>query len=107
MPAITNVQVVKFSNDKGRRFADALEQVYQTAKRFNQEFDAIDGSTSIPSTADLIDDGAALDGRKRVTANMLHGLKTTADNIVAWFEAGTPTRISRVQRMTVNGESRF
>jgi hypothetical protein len=112
VPDITTAQVVTFANTRARVFADALEQVYQTAKRFQQEWAALTTTVTPPSTADQVADGsqasAALpDGRKPLTGAQLTALKTTADQIVTWFETGTPTRITQIQQVTVNGAARF
>ena len=104
---ITNAQIVNFSNTKARVFADSLEQVYQTAKRFQQEYEAIGGDNAIADAADVIVDGSETDGRKPINARQARALKTSADQIVTWFEAGTPSRISQVQRISVNGQARF
>lgn len=104
---ITNAQIVNFSNQKARVFADSLEQTYQTAKRFQQEYEAIGGDAAIVDTTDVIVDGSESDGRKTITARQARALKASADQIVTWFEAGTPSRISQIQKISVNGQARF
>lgn len=105
MPDITNPQLVTFANERMRVFADALEQVYQTAKRFQQEWTAL--AAPPPNTVDLFADGSERDGRKRASGAHATALKNVADLIVAWFETGTPTRIAQIQQITTNGQARF
>jgi len=105
MPDITSPQLTRFANEKGRVFADALGTTYQTAKRFQQEWAALEALP--PDTADLFADGSDVDGRKRVTGAQMTALKTIADTMVTWFETGTPMRITQIQRLTVNDGPRF
>src|SRR5262245_10574032 len=106
MPDISNPQYVAFANTRCRPLADAAETLYQTANRFHPEYDAVGGG-SIPNTADNLADGSDLDGRKRLTGGMVTTLKNLADAMVTWFETGTPSRITQVQQMSVNGTSRY
>lgn len=106
MADITNPQFVKFANERCRPLADAAEQLYQTAKRFQQEHTAMSAGT-IPNTADNFADGSDVDGRKRMTGAQAAALKSLADAMVTWFETGSPTRIAQLQQLTVNGQARF
>jgi hypothetical protein len=108
VPDITNPQIVKFANEKARVLADAADSFYSTCKRFQQEWAAaVAAGVTFPATADLLADGSDVDGRKRVTANQLQGLKSLADAMVTWFETGAPTRIAQIQAISVNGTPRF
>lgn len=108
MPDITNPQIVRFANEKARVLADAADSFYQTCLRFQQEWAAaVAAGVTFPSTTDLVADGSDVDGRKRVTANQLQGLKTLADSMVTYFQTGTPSRIAQIQAVSVNGASRF
>jgi hypothetical protein len=112
MADITNPQFVKFANEKCRPLADAAEQVYQTAKRFQAEWAAI-SADNIPNTADNIADGSDVDGRKRFTGAAAQALKSLADAQVVWFETNatiggiTKTRIAWIQTFSVNGQARY
>ena len=106
MADIINPQYVRFANEKCRPLADSAEQLYQTAKRFQQEWAAINGA-AIPNTADNFADNSDVDGRKRMTGSQANGLKSLADAMVGWFEAGNPTRIAQLQQVSVNGQARF
>lgn len=108
MPDITTPQIVRFANEKARVLADEADSFYGTCKRFQQEWAAaVAAGVTFPSTADLIADGSDIDGRKRITANQLQGLKSLADAMVGWFETGTPTRIAQIQAISVNAVARF
>lgn len=105
--AITDPQITKFANERVRVFADLIEQTYETAKRLQAEYAALQGDTLIPNTADLVEDGSAQDGRKRVTAAMLRGLNALAGVLVSYLDGGTPSRIFQVRQISVNGQPRF
>ena len=112
MADITSPQFVRFANEKCRLESDAAEQLYQTCKRFQQEWVAI-GADAIPNTTDNFADGSEADGRKRFTGAGAHALKALADAMVTWFEANatiggvTKTRIAWIQMWSVNGQARF
>ena len=107
MPNITNPQVVKFANERARIFADCIETMYETARRFQLEYATLNGDTLIPNTQDYIADDSDKDGRKRMTAAALRGLNVLAGVIVAYLDGGIPSRISQVRALSVNGQSRF
>ena len=103
MAEITNPQVVKFANERGRPLADVAEQLYQSCKRYQQEW----ATVTVPNTADLVADGSEVDGRKRISGAHVTNLKALADSMVTWFETGTPSRIVQLQLVSVNGQARF
>jgi hypothetical protein len=108
MPDVTTPQIVRFANDRARVLADAADSFYQTCKRFQQEWAALlAAGVTVPTTTDLVADGSDIDGRKRITANQLNGLKSLADAMVTWFETGTPSRIGQIQQISVNGQPRY
>ena len=113
MADITNQTIVHFDNEKGRVLADTAGQLYQTSKRMQQEWVALLSAVgSVPNTADQIADGSqssasVSDGRKPMTGAQLNNLKALADAMVTWFETGSPTRISQLQLLTTNEQSRF
>lgn len=103
----TTPQCREFANRFGRAWADQMVETYETAKAFMDEFDAI-AAGNIEDTAELIEDGAQLDGRKRVSGQMLHFARVTAAATVTFMEGGgTPNRITKFRAMSVNGRSRF
>src|ERR1051326_2918402 len=107
MADITTPEIVRFANEKGRPEADAAGQLYQTCKRFQQEWVALLNNVgSVPNTTDQIADGSqssaglSADGRKPMTGAQLNVLKSLADAMVTWFETGSPSRITQLQQMT-------
>lgn len=98
---------IRTANEKVRTAADSIESCYETLKRLQNEYAAVNGDTIFPATADNIADGSETDGRKRVTNNQIRGLKTLTDAIVTFLEGGTPSRISQIKQISVNGLARF
>ncbi len=114
MPDITNPQIVKFANERGRPLTDVAEDEYLTCKRFQEEWAALIATAgAVPNTADQVADGSqnslgtSADGRAPVTGAQLNSLKALADAQVTWFETGSPTRIAQLQQVSVNGRARF
>ena len=112
MADITNPQFVMFGNIRCRPEADAAETIYQTSKRFQQEYDAF-GASAVPNTIDNLADGSDVDGRKRLTGAGVQALKALADAMVTFFETNatiggvTKTRIAWIQLWSVNGSAKF
>ncbi len=112
MADITNPLFVTFANARIRQLVDAAETMYQTSKRFQQEWTAF-GADNIPNTADNIADGSDVDGRKRMTGALAQAMKSLADAMVTWYETNatiggvTKTRIAWIQTVSVNGQARF
>lgn len=113
MPDITNPQYVKFANERIRPTLDVSESMYQTYKRFQQEFTAY-GAGGIPNNdTDLFADGSDTDGRKRMSGSAAAAVKSLVDALVTYFETPvtiggvTKTRIAWVQSWSVNGQARF
>lgn len=101
--AITNPQVVAFSNEKVRVAADRYAQLYWFAKIFVQEWDANNFDAAIPNSgAEIVVDGSATDGRTPITGAHLHGLKANLDLLVADLEAGGGTKLNGLSQIAVN-----
>jgi len=107
MPDITNPEAVKFANEKGRVFADALLIAIRTAAAFKREYDANALDALFPNTLDLVADGSDIDGRHRVSGQRMRELYSTASDIVAWSLVGTPTREDRLNNIAVNAQPRY
>lgn len=108
MADITNPLAVKFANEKVRVTADVIDQLYETLKRYQTEYAAVNGDTIYPATSDNIADGSDVDGRKRCTGNQCRAIKSLADAFVTFMEAGgPPSRIAQVKAISVNGHPRF
>ena len=102
-----NPQAVKFANEKVRILADSLLTAIMTARELKSIYDANTLDSIFPATADLIADGSDLDGRFRITNNVVRAMYTAATDILTWAGTGTPTREARLRTIAVNGLSRF
>ena len=101
--AITNPQVVKFSNEEARRIADIIHGLYNAAKSFQLEWDANDMGTIIPNdNAEIVQDGSDVDGRGPVSGSNLHGMKAYIDGFVSDLEANSNAKLTVVARISVN-----
>jgi hypothetical protein len=103
----TNPQAVKFANEKGRAYADAMLSAILTAREFKAQYDANTLDNIYPADANNVADGSETDGRPRVTNNGIRALYTAATDILTWAAVGSPTREARLRSMAVNGTSRF
>ena len=117
MADITDPIVVRFSNERARVAADALEQAYNTAKRLTEEYEALEDEASLPDTDEQIADGSEdsrgdeADGRTPVTGSDLRALLALSQRLVDWFsyvpaEDGR-SRIDTVRHVSVNGQAPF
>lgn len=102
----TSPQLRRFANECGRVYADSLEQSYENAKRYRAEY-ALIAAEVAAVLGETLEDGSALDGRKRIVGQHLADLDAAAGQAITWFEAGSPSRITLIRRMTVNGGARF
>lgn len=107
MADIDNPQVRKFANERARIAADAIVTCYETLKRLQVEYDAAGGDTLFPATTDRIVDGSETDGRTRITTGQVRGLNTLSAALVTYLDGGTPSRISQVRQVAVNGTPRY
>lgn len=93
MAAITNPVAIKFANEKVRVAADLLAQVDNFAASVLNEWTALGSTALVPNTADVLVDGASVngvdgaggDGRPVITGakvnniiNRLTGLRSTS-----------------------------
>lgn len=86
MADINESTTIRFVNERIRPFADRRIQTYFDAKSMLLEFDSKGLAETVKATADEIDDGARLDGRKPVTAEDVFRLVEEARAFVADFE---------------------
>ena len=89
MADINEPTAIFFVNTRLRPFADRRIQTYFEAKSLLLEFDSKDLAGVIKSSQDLIDDGAARDGRKPITAEDVFRLVEDARAFVKNFESDT------------------
>lgn len=104
MADITNPQLVKFANEKARVMVDSIDSMYETCKRFQSEYVALNISNT-PDTVDNFADGSETDGRKRFRGQQMLTLKTLVDALVTYLEANG--RITQIKSISVNSAARF
>ena len=105
--AITNVQAVRFANEKIRVMADSMAVNYFTAVAIVDEWNATSMSTLITNTSDNIVDGSAQDGRSPITGIQATAIITRAQEIIADYEAASNAKLNTVLAVKVNGTARF
>lgn len=106
---IENPQVIRFSNERARVFADMLSSTYWMAKELiaNYYADPELGNTLIANMGEALDDGATQDGRPIVTGNDLLGIVTRASDLVDDLEADNNAKLNTILAVAVNGNRRF
>jgi hypothetical protein len=97
-------QVVRFSNEDARKFADVLAGGYVRAKSYLAKWQNVASLT--PDDDTVIDDGSAQDGRTPITGHDLHRMAAIAIKVISMAE--TPNQdgsadISTISRVQVNG----
>lgn len=108
--AITNPEAVLFSNEFVRTFADSLVTAYDTAVAYKAYWDARSHLSALFPNVDteIVNDGAAIDGRPLMTGQKVQGLLPMAVAVIAWGDVviGGKSRITWLRTMAVNGKSR-
>jgi hypothetical protein len=105
--AVTDPEVIIFSNTRARVMADIRERDYNTAKRFKLEWDTRGLNAKIPNDATVIPDQAATDGRKIITGADLYNLYNRCTDIITDFEATSNAKLNQVVKISVNGLASF
>lgn len=84
-------------------------QAIETADAFIAEWTANPMlATLIPNSGiEIVNDGAAIDGRHPATGAKINVLVTAATDLATWGNTGTPTRKDRLRAFAVNGQPRF
>jgi len=103
---IDDAEVIAYSDDYARRYADAGETFYGESKRFYLRWWALGMSGKISDDATEIADtsGASGDGRPQATCEKLYDLYALAEAIVTDYEAGGNAKLQQFISMSVNGE---
>ena len=99
---ITNPQAVAFSNSRVRQFADQLAQVYYQALALQNDWFANAVGDVLTNTSDVVDDGAALDGRHPITGAMAVNIVTRAMELVTDMQASSNAKLNTVLSVAVN-----
>src|SRR5438105_15069051 len=99
--ANTNAQAIAWSNTRARRMADLLESCYQAAKKLVGEWNAQNLSAVIPNDANIIEDGAATDGRPLCKDSDVNNIVTRAQDYRPWYEGGSSPTVTGAGTMAV------
>jgi hypothetical protein len=113
----TNTQAITFANSKIRPMADELYSCYLSAKKINDLWTAQAVAIAIPNDANIINDGAAVDGRAQITDAQATLVITRCQEMISWMENGlvaspfgtttTKATLNTVSAVQVNGAARF
>lgn len=99
---ITDPQIKRFCNERVRLAADRLARLYNLCRTVRDEWTAQDMGTAIPDTAELVDDGAAVDGRPEISGADVHAIKDRVVELIALLEANGNAKLDEVLRVAVN-----
>ncbi len=110
--AIDSPQAINFCNGKARVMADALAQAYYSGVSFLDAWNAevspgVTVANLIPDSADLILDGADVDGRPIIDGNAINLLKQRVQTLVDDYEASSDTRLKQILAVAVNTQAKF
>lgn len=107
MFANNDPQYVAFCNTKVRVVADEFVSSYWTAKHLLALIEAEGLVALIPNTADLVEDGSAIDGRSPISGAQIQGLFTAAQSVVSFAEANSSEVLNLMLAVSVNGQAAF
>jgi len=85
---ITNPQAVTFCNSRVRAMADQLAQAYYACLALQNDWFAQGVGDVLTNTSDVVDDGAAVDGRAQITGAAAVNVITRAMEFVTEMQAG-------------------
>lgn len=89
MPPITSPQAVRFCNEDVRPYTDARARLYEQERMLRDKWVAQGMAALIPDNSDdVIEDGAAEDGRPIITGAMVNSVATILMADIATMEAG-------------------
>lgn len=103
--AVTNPEVVKFSNERSRPLADLVAGAFQAIMSYAQLWDAKGLGSIIPNDGTVIADGSDVDGRTPITGADLHQLKALCVDLIG-MGVGENTKIPTVLKIAVNPRER-
>jgi len=112
MPNITDVQVVKFSNERARTLADKMTALYADLVAYANDYAAqgIAAKIAAAGAANNVGDGADVDGRPIITGTSLVNFKAATLQLQTSYEtnvSGVGSPITTVQNgIQVNGSPR-
>lgn len=103
--AVTDVEAVKFANERVRVAADKLAQAYYFAKLVRDEWFANDMASLFPGGGGIVVDGSASDGRHPVTAEQVTNLITRCDELLTDYQATSNAKLNTILQVSVNPQS--
>lgn len=114
MPNVTP-QAVVFSNERVRPLAEEMVSLYWTCKSFVAQWTAQGIATAIPNDANVVTDGASVDGRPQITNAQINILFAHASSFIAYCEGATSAPVNNASKQNLNqmlalttkGQSRF
>jgi hypothetical protein len=102
MADITNLEAVRFCNERVRIAADKLAQIYFLAKSIVAEWYANDIGSLLPVDGGNVIDGSVTDGRHIITGNDATGLIVRLTELVADYEASNNAKLNTIMAVAVN-----
>jgi len=102
MPDITNVQVIKWSNEQVRTVADAWATLYNATLTATILYGAWGLDPLVPNTGDFIADGSDVDARGRITGARLRTIKAGFDAFLADADADGGAKRNLIFGIAVN-----
>lgn len=97
MADITNVEAVRFCNEKVRPIANRLAMAYYLAKAVQNEWFANSMLDLIPNEAgDIVIDGSATDGRHVISGAHVVNVITRSMELVADMEANSNAKLNTI-----------
>lgn len=100
MADIDTPQVRQFCNERVRKAANLLAQLYNWSRSVRDEWTAQDMASQITNSPDdTIIDGAATDGRPPLTGEDVHNIKDLVVAFIADLEANTNAELNEILRV--------
>lgn len=112
MPNITDVQVVKWANERARTLADQMTALYAHLVAYQADYAAqgIAAKIVAAGASNPVGDGAETDGRPVITGTMLTNFKAAVDQLKTAYDAavtGVGSSVAVIQNgIQVNGSPR-
>lgn len=97
-------QAIVIANTKMRPLADRFGQVYNFCKMLQAEAQAEGWTTMFPADAQVILDGADVDGRTIITNQDISSLITMTTAFITFMEATSNANRNLVLKIAVNAE---
>lgn len=100
---IASPQAIKFSNEKIRVLATRKAEIYLLEKQVLAEWFAQGLDIQITNTADIIVDGAEIDGRSIITGAMATNVITRISEDITDLEASAGAKLNTLLAVAVLG----